>query len=349
MYSIVTFNILANVFTNFSLGNDDKKESKNNMNIRYKNILEKLYKFHLNRDVDFICLQEVDCVFYKLLKEDKNIIKYFEPVYNAMRLPNDYVNSSDYDIYTYGLLTLVNKKKHKIKNKKTIEISSRELLNSERRKNSRISQIIEIKNGIKIANTHLTGIPERTDMRLYEINTILDEGVDFVCGDFNEPNYGIIKKEIKEKNMTFYEEYFKNKKFATSHHKWNLDQKTKKYYLEPPEEKYKSVDYILYPYNYQLVTHDILPNKKNGVFGMDTPFGKKTDWFSDHALIYIKIIKNENNNNIDNYNGYLLKKIDINNKIVLKKIVENKDLKKYVKKGRTLLEIIKNNKKQNER
>jgi endonuclease/exonuclease/phosphatase family metal-dependent hydrolase len=351
MYSIVTFNILANDFSNFSFGNLNKKELEKDMNVRYLKILEKLYEFHLSRDLDFICLQEVDCVFYKLLEKNNKLKQHFDSVYDIVRFPNKLIEESKYNTYTYGLLTLINKK-HKIKTTKKIEISSQKLLETAGRKNSRVSQIIEIQNGIKIANTHLTGIPERTDMRIYEIGKILEEGVDFICGDFNEPNYKIIKNKIKEKHMTFYDEYFKNSRFATSYHPWNQNQKTKKFYVEPLKERYKSIDYILYPNNYKLVTHHILPNKKKGVYGMDTPFGEKSYWLSDHALIYVKIMKTDNENDTINlgmtknkediYN--LLKEININEKSKIKMLTGNIKLNNYIKKGYRLKEIMKNKK-----
>jgi exonuclease III len=275
---VITLNILSHQYTNFARGSKTEKESIEEMKLRYV----KLGWLLLKRNVDIICLQEVDKLAYKYLSN-----KFKKNGYDFFYSFNDPHN---------GVLTIwKNNYKSSQQFKKNITKNYHGKDNTYPFKNKKqiVSFVTLNINGksVRIGNTRLWGHPDRIDVRLDELDNIINIGSDRVilCGDFNETDY---KKIIDHTSPIFktYDEYFKISKFATSYHPWNLNRKTQEMYAEPRDQRYKSVDYLLYTPSIECISYKSYPTK-HGVYKVDEPYKNTTDkytvdmWPSDHAMI----------------------------------------------------------------
>lgn len=291
MHRVCTFNVLASDFTDFSIGVYKQKETKQNMFFRYNDIC-KILKWTSS---DIICLQEVDQILYTMLS--KSFSKQYSMYYTLMRKGEATIG--------YGLLCMIDKKLSQIDYEKSydLDISPMPLLHELNRNNSRKAQFVHLKNGEIIANTHLTGIPERTDIRVQELTNILKESPSILCGDFNEPDYKVVKKLLKVYSMEFYEDYFKldSSEFASSLHKYIIDEKKgNEFILKPISEWYKTIDYICFLKKEFTLKKNacslILPNAEHGIFGIDPIIDKS--WPSDHTFLQINLMRKQNVNNL---------------------------------------------------
>ncbi len=264
---IATFNILATDFTDFHTGILQQKETNQEMTTRY-NELNKLLKWMTS---DVICLQEVDLIFFDLLK--KWASSKYHLFFTFMRKGEKEIG--------YGLLMMISKKYASPKKFYDIDISPMNLLQSIGRNNSRKGQFAVLDNNVVIANTHLTGVPERSDIREQELQTILKENPTVICGDFNEPNNKLVKKLISGNGITFYN-YF-DKSFASSFHKYIIEGKQMQ--LKPVNDWYKSIDYICFPKKWKVGCSIILPSEDYGMYGIDS----LEEWPSDHTFIQVEL------------------------------------------------------------
>ena len=215
---LVSLNILAHQYTNFTRGDRFKKESDHEMRLRYI----KLYNVLKELNSDIYCLQEVDQIANKYLN-----IKFKKDGYNLNYVYNDLNN---------GLLIIWRNNYKLIGLEKKIITKDYDTENKSYPVKKQIAQIVnlEINNDkITLVNTRLWGHPDRIDVRLDELGSILNirnkEINSIICGDFNETNYKKIKNFVKNK-YNIYKNYFKIKNFSTSYHPWNIDRETKKMY-----------------------------------------------------------------------------------------------------------------------
>ena len=279
---IITLNILAHQYTNFARGNKNEKESMDEMKLRYIKIGWLLLK----SKADIICLQEVDKLASKYLSN-----KFKKNGYDFFYSFNDPNN---------GLLTIWKntfKSSKKFKKNITKNYHNKNSTYPLRKKQIAIFVLLNIDGKfINIGNTRLWGHPDRIDVRLDELNNIIKISRDkfILCGDLNEPDYKKIMEHVSPK-LIVYDKYFKLNKFATSYHPWNLNRNTMKMYCEPPSEKYKSVDYLLYSPSIKVSDYKSYPNKR-GIYKTEEPYkDTKTKyniklWPSDHAMLEFKII-----------------------------------------------------------
>jgi endonuclease/exonuclease/phosphatase family metal-dependent hydrolase len=281
-FNVVTFNILAHKYTNFTRGHKTEKETQEEMKLRYVN-LSNILK---NINADIYCLQEVDELAAKFLS-----IVFKKKNYNANYVYQDKNN---------GLLILW-KDKYTLKNKFKITITKKYYeSNKSYPYKSQIAQFLILNiNGhnLTIVNTRLWGHPDRLDVRKDELKNILKNirtnNKTIICGDFNETDYKQIESVVGNR-LNLFDKYFDEKNFATSYHPWNLNRETNEMYKEPPHHKYKSVDYFLYSKDLTVTKLIVKPNK-NGVYGIEEPY-KNTNtkytlkkWPSDHALLVFTI------------------------------------------------------------
>lgn len=275
---LVSLNILAHQYTNFTRGDRFNKESDREMRLRYI----KLYKILKELNSDIYCLQEVDQIANKYLS-----VKFKAIGYNLNYVYNDLNN---------GLLIIWRN------NYKLLGVNKKIITNDYNTENKsypikkQICQLVNLqinKKKITIINTRLWGHPDRIDVRLNELGNILNikkkEENSIICGDFNETDYIKIKNFVNFK-YNIYEEYFKTRNFATSYHPWNLNRETKKMYKEPLNHKYKNVDYLLYSKNITINKFESLPTSF-GIYNIEEPYKDKkikydmSKWCSDHALM----------------------------------------------------------------
>jgi mRNA deadenylase 3'-5' endonuclease subunit Ccr4 len=279
---VITLNILSHQYTNFARGNKSEKESVEEMKLRYV----KLGWLLLKTGADIICLQEVDKLAFRYISN-----KFKKDGYDYFYSFNDPHN---------GLLTIwKNNYKSSQKFKKNITKNYYEKDNSFPLKNKKqiVSFVTLNINGkfIRIGNTRLWGHPDRLDVRLDEIDNIMNVGGErvVICGDFNETDYNKIADHTASMFKT-YNKYFKISRFATSYHPWNLNRESQEMYAEPPEHKYKTIDYLLYTPSIEVMSYKSYPTK-HGVYKIEEPY-KNTEtkynvnmWPTDHAMLLFKI------------------------------------------------------------
>ncbi len=306
--SIVTFNILASNLTNFLYGDFYKTEDDNDMIKRYANIYNTL-KYFFTNNVDVICLQEVDKIFYSYL------VKYLDVNYSIHYEDNVNIKDDDKEFKlkrSYGLLTLINNDRFNVLDKIISNITPNHFLSKKNNNPDKIHKKkkvlivnIELKNSnqninFSIANTHLTGNKTRNEVRIEEIKHIMSmqnnckfKFNNLIVGDFNYSNYKDIQNLITVNNYNMIDDYFLNNNFKSSFHKFNIkDWKQKKKEMYEEDIIYDTIDYILYSNTLEPIKDRllILPNQETGVINANLPYQPKNnnnkDWYSDHVLIY---------------------------------------------------------------
>ncbi len=160
-------------------------------------------------------------------------------------------NNSETDIKrTYGLLTLINNERFNILDEIKSNITPNKFFNKKNsnpdrpyKKKKVLIINVELKSddpknhvNFSIANTHLTGNESRDDIRLAEINKIIElqsnckfKYNNIIVGDFNHTNFNDVKKSISIYNYNMIDDYFNKDDFKTSFHRFNIkDWKNKK-------------------------------------------------------------------------------------------------------------------------
>ena len=275
---LVSLNILAHQYTNFTRGDKYKKESVHEMRLRYI----KLYKVLKEINADIYCLQEVDQIANKYLS-----LKFKKNGYNFNYVYNDLNN---------GLLILWRDNNRLLGINKKIITKDYDIKNKSYPIKKQLCQLVNLQineKNLTIINTRLWGHPDRVDVRLDELDSILNirnkEENSIICGDFNETDYEKIRELVNNK-YSVYDNYFLKNNFATSYHPWNLNRDTKRMYEEPLNHKYKNVDYLLYSKNIIINNFESYPTKK-GIYNIEEPYKDKntkydmSKWMSDHALL----------------------------------------------------------------
>lgn len=273
--NVVTFNILAHKYTNFTRGHKKEKETKKEMKLRYVNLLNILKK----TNADIYCLQEVDELAAKFLS-----IEFKKKKYNYYHVYQDKNN---------GLLILW-KNKYYLKKKFKKNITKSNIYEPQ------IAQFLILNiNGQKfmVVNTILREHSDDIDIRKDELKNILKnikiDNKTIICGDFNETNYEQIEGIVGDR-FNIFDKYFKTKNFATFYHPWNLNKETNEMYKELPRNKYKSVDYLLYSKDLTVTKLRVKPSKR-GVYEVEEPYKNTKStydlnkWPSDHALLLFTI------------------------------------------------------------
>lgn len=225
--SFSTWNILANRFTNYNMGqkeNEDKVQMKN----RYLSIIIILQ--NLQKDIYF--LQEVDNHFYYLLQSSELHNNYFI----SFRYHKSWIQEKNKD--DIGILMMIKKKlQWKVDtslNQRLLDmyppnstlLQSRGLIsgiydfieltdNGENGNQRKFSQILILRNNqhqyLFLINMHLEGRPDFYELRrnefilsykacqkfiLHNLSKYKNECYYLIAGDFNEPDQSIVEQQL---------------------------------------------------------------------------------------------------------------------------------------------------------
>ena len=225
--SFSTWNILANRFTNYNLGQKNN-ENKNQMKNRYLSIIIILQQ--LQKDIYF--LQEVDNHFYYLIESSELQKDYLI----SYRYHKSWVQEKNKD--DIGILIMIKKKiKWKVDtslNQKLLDmyspnstlLQSRGLIsgiydfieltdNGENGNQRKFSQILILKNNnnqyLFLINMHLEGRPDFYELRKNEfilsyqacqkfiqhnLSQYKNQCYYLIAGDFNEPDQSIVEQQL---------------------------------------------------------------------------------------------------------------------------------------------------------
>ena len=305
-FRIINFNLLATAVSNFKTY-DHKKESGKMIELRYNNIA-KILLYFMHTNIDIINLQELDGSMYLLLN---GLIKLYNLPYKLF-FNNYFIKKKKLNFRGYDVGIIVNIKKYKILKCILKNITPQKILNENSlytTKRSKKAFFCEIQNKINnkkiaIISTHLSGQPQRPDIRIEELNTIikfiknnLNVNFTFITGDFNDQNYESINKIVLAGNLSIYKKYVNNLFTATSFHKINLIRETQKFEIFDDIDIFQTIDYLVSNINEKKINHIMMPHPINGIYGYENPYNdiikindhnyleNKNVWPSDHALI----------------------------------------------------------------
>ncbi len=325
-FSFVTFNILANRFTNYNLGGNGN-ETISQMEFRYITIINILQD--LNKDIYF--LQEVDNHFYKLLMISPIKNNYFITYRYHIAWPTE-KNKSD-----IGTIILVKNKSPISINKEIKDLN--QLMVDHNPPNSKALQfrggisgiydfITLTKNGdegnqrkfahilitktihnsyLILINHHLEGRPDYEDLRIKEFQDSYHFCQQFcrkflkgkkilylMAGDFNEDNQTVvIEKIIDNLPLKLIND---NSEDLTSYTKYSTDKLTNQRNVIDKKQK---LDYLITSKEIKCSSQNMIPNLDFINFpNWDRQFiGKIKDdlvinsnnWPSDHKLLEFKL------------------------------------------------------------
>ena len=303
----ISWNILASGFTNFTRGcvSKDDGESNSDRKLRYINIIKYLKLFIKNIEIDFVALQEVDPIFYKMLSEDKYLSSRIGILYH------DNVKESEYKFKVFNMI-IYNSKKWELKSKFFLKITPQKHItknksNQTKPKKSQIAltghfQLIGSDITITIVSTKLSGIDNGSNIRSDEVSNILEmlknnrnnsvsSSKTMIFGDFNEQNHTIISNAVSNYEYKIVDEYFGRKNFATSFHPWNINWNTREMYHEIDEKLYEIIDYAIIPNETEIKRIFFLPSNRHGLYGKRDPYDSaenydETKWPSDHTMMF---------------------------------------------------------------
>lgn len=319
-FSFLTFNILANRFTNYNKGGTGN-ESRQEMEQRYLAII--LILENLNKDIYF--LQEVDSHFYKLLMLSDLKKKYFITYRFHKAWPTER-NKDD-----IGLLIMVkNSSKFSTDEEYNMKFVTEYPPNSsalgyrggvsglfdfielteygERGNQRKFSQILIIKNNqnqyLFLVNLHLEGRPDYYQLRESEFRDSFTACADFkkkymknketfylLSGDFNEPDQKIVEDNlIKDLPLKLINN---DSDQLTSFTKYYTDKVTN---AREIIDKLQKLDYLICSKKINCQGNQLLPNfdiidfpnwKENFIVESNSGLElNKTNWPSDHKLLY---------------------------------------------------------------
>jgi endonuclease/exonuclease/phosphatase family metal-dependent hydrolase len=302
LVNCITWNILATGFTNFNKGVVDKNDGEtfDDMSLRYANVIRILAVIINANDMDFICLQEVDPLFYELLKE----LDFFSENFGLIYHKNVLLNSYKFKAFN---LIMYRKNKWNLHRKFFLKITDQHHITQNKTrsnmpKRAQIAITAHFKNNdgedINIVNTKLSGVEDRLDIRLDELRNIMDKiaskGKTMIMGDFNETDFESIDTTMHEYNYKIVKDYFMLDNFATSFHPFNIDWKKKEMYREKDEKFFECIDYMIVPSDSKILRQQFLPSADKGIFEIEAPYNgdepyNPNNWSSDHALLFFSI------------------------------------------------------------
>lgn len=298
----ITWNILASGFTNFNKGVVKKEDGEtfDDMSLRYANITRILAVIINANNIDFVCLQEVDPLFYQLMTE----LDFFSENFGFIYHKNVSLNSYKFKAFN---LIMYRKDKWNLRRKFFLKITDQHHItqNKTRKdmpKRAQIAITAHFRNNdgedINIVNTKLSGVEDRLDIRLDELRNIMEKvtskGKTMIMGDFNETNFESIDSAMQEYDYKIVKDYFMLDNFATSFHPFNIDWKKMEMYREKDEKYFECIDYMIVPSESKVLRQQFLPSAEKGIFEIEAPYNgdepySPNNWSSDHALLFFSI------------------------------------------------------------